>query len=78
MKRPSAGAHLSKLVGKSVIRKEHRDAWMDVRHPAAHGQLGDPRPSEESEREIDLLLELLYILTKRIIETNPDGTSRAT
>jgi hypothetical protein len=76
MKQPSAGAHLRGLVENSVIRKAHRDAWMEVRHPAAHGELGDPRPSEASEEQLNLLLELLYILTIRIIEANPEATPR--
>lgn len=67
LKQPSARALMRDLVKGRVISQEQFDSWKRIRDPAAHGQVSDPWPTEENERDLESLVHALYLLTNHLV-----------
>ena len=67
LRKRTIGSYLGKLIQEKVISQDHLNAWTDIRHEVMHGGLGIPWPNESRDEKIEKLLELLHILTEKLV-----------
>lgn len=63
----NAGAYLRRLVSRGVLESAGVDAWTKVRNSVMHGKLVTPWGSEEDDKRIAALAELVHRLTCQLI-----------
>jgi hypothetical protein len=60
-------SYLDKLARQNVISGDHRQAWNHIRNQVMHGSLGEPWSSKSVDDKIEKLLELVHILTGKLV-----------
>ena len=61
------GRYLWDLVREKVLEEKHATAWSDVRNAVMHGELTSPWSSEEEDRRLLDLADLVHRLTRKLM-----------
>ncbi len=70
--------HLKALVCQKILRRENQVAWTRVRHEVMHGNLVSPWGTEEEDKQLSQLIDLIRRLTRKLIEPYVGEDSRGT
>ncbi len=60
--------YLKTLVDQRVIDDENQRSWTRVRHAVMHGHLASPWGTEEEDKQINQLIDLVHRLTRTLIQ----------
>jgi hypothetical protein len=60
-------AGLRDLVKRGVLDKSNEQAWSSVRHAVMHGNLISPWGTEEEDKRLLALTELVHRLTRELL-----------
>src|SRR5208337_1205858 len=61
------GRYLRDLVQRGVLEKKHEHAWSSVRHAVMHGNLISPWATQEEDKRLLDLADLVHGLTRELI-----------
>lgn len=71
----SISRYLRDLVARGVLEKRNERAWSAVRHAVMHGNLVSPWPTEEEDKRLRDLADLVHRITSELIRKNAARTS---
>ena len=67
------GKYLRDLVQRGVLKHNSERAWSSVRHSVMHGNLVTPWSTEEEDRRLLDLADLVHFLTRELMRKHKDG-----
>ena len=74
-KGPRVDNYFKDLVAHGVLKRENQRTWRTVRHAVMHGQLTVPWPTEDGDRHLRELADLVHRLTRELIGCRISGTA---
>ena len=66
----SVGGYFQLLVSRGILTQENKKAWSIIRNSVMHGHLITPWSSEEEDRQLHALVDLVHRLAKALISSS--------
>jgi hypothetical protein len=66
----SVPKYLRDLVGRGVLTTDNERDWSAVRNAVMHGTLVSPWPTQEEDKRIRSLVDLVHHLTRELVRVN--------